>query len=253
MRYLYFAFVLMSGYSPIAYSCAVKHGSAYPSHRVDGGFIRFDEVLLGENENTTHLSDEIGINVSFHDCLSGSKKLIGELPYLASTGKIEASFFADANRNGVDELFVIHRVNIRSDTGVSYFGDYYTVLIYAKTTEGYSVDASYSNYFGRGGDIMMDADETNRAYIFPYKSERLIREKLASQNYIKWVQGRIIKFQTKNKTLLREAPVLADEIGNLLPGGISVVQKDVEGGWISVISEISGISGWVKCEEIEAC
>jgi len=253
MKCAWFAFMFMCVCSQVAYSCTDEKGSGYPSLKADGGFVVFDEVLLGESERTSIQSDEMGINVGFYDCITGTKNLIGELPYLASTGKVEAAFFADANRDGVDELFVLHRVGIRSDTGVLYAGDYYTVLIYSKSSQGYSINNRISNYFGRGGDILADRDESNLAYEFPYKSEKAIRQKLSATNYLRWLQGNTVEFLTKHKTLLYETPILSDGTINFLPEGTSVIQNEVEAGWISVTSDRLGDSGWVRCGDIDAC
>ncbi|MDB1111237.1 hypothetical protein [Pseudomonas extremaustralis] len=121
----------------------------------------------------------------FFRCSDGSEALIGQLPYLADTGNVEDAFLYDTDEAGVDDLFVIHSVEIRSDTGVKYFGRYYTINIYKKDGDNFTRNEQLSTYFGYGGDVL-EENYKGLLYTFPYKNKVSILRKINSGAYKKW-------------------------------------------------------------------
>lgn len=241
-------------YSSITLSCTHQISSAYPALKTDDGYIVFNETPLTADDDAENV--ELGIDVRLYKCTDNSKHLIGELPFLAATGKIIAAFFADANHDWSDELFVIHAVPISSDTGVRYSSDYYSVHVYEKSINTYSRNERLSNYFGAGGDILDEEKEDLLAYKFPYKNEVPIREKLSSENYSKWVSGEEVAYTVNKKTYIHSFPVLAESTRMYLVSGDTVTQDTAEGGWISIIFNSPSkkeVRGWIKCEDIDGC
>jgi hypothetical protein len=251
MRNIYICLMLAYLYSSATYSCTISDSAAFASLKVEGGAVVFDAAPIADDMRDPSQPVEIGINVNYYDCLLGKKTLIGELPYLAATGEVDAAFIA--NNMGADELFVLHRVNVRSDTGIPYAGDYYTVLAYNRIVSGFAKNDRLSNYFGSGGDILSSYDSDVLAYEFPYKSEGSIKKRLSSPNYLKWLQGDRVALISKGGALLREDSLLTETNGSLIAKKTSLIQKNIEAGWILVTTENSNFAGWITCEEVESC
>ncbi|MBU6960600.1 hypothetical protein KRR23_23000 [Pseudomonas sp. CVAP len=256
MRVLKSAFVIFSViYSVSALACDVKVGSAFPSLPVENGAVVFDEAPIEKDPGDTSADEQMGIDVNFVSCSDGTKKLIGKLPFLADTGKVRAAFFARTGQEAKESLFVIHSVEIHSDTGVKYSGDYYTVHVYQNTVNGYVRDERLSTYFGNGGDILSD-DYKDFVYVFPYKSESSIIEKLASASYKNWCMGAPVNLAINKKTSIHSSPVLADVTRMYLVAGDKVKQEGVEAGWLSIMFKTpkgKEIRGWIKCENADGC
>ncbi|MGE6792036.1 hypothetical protein ACQKFS_08445 [Pseudomonas guineae] len=247
------ASILALTYSSISLGCAHPISSAYSALQTAEGHLVFNETpFVVDNAGGV----ELGINVSFYNCADNSEYLIGELPFLATTGKIITAFFADANNDGNDELFVIHAAPINSDTGVNYHSDYYSTHVYEKTKNKYSRNEKISSYFGSGGDIINDADNDLLAYTFPYKTETSIREKLSSKNYLKWAHGEEATYTVNKKTYIHRFPVLPEKTHMYLVSGDAVTQVEAESGWISITfitRNKKEIHGWIKCEDVDGC
>jgi hypothetical protein len=177
------------------------------------------------------------------------------LPFLADTGIVRAAFFADAEQDTAKELFIIHSVTIRSDTGVKYSGDYYTVQVYRASSEGYTKDKRLSSYFGYGGDVLAD-DYRNFLYVFPYKDQAAIFDKLNSKSYKSWNSGSPVELVINQKTLIYSSPVLADITHMYLVTGDKIRQEGVQGGWISIVyrsKKGKDIRGWIQCSNAGGC
>ncbi len=256
MRHLKYTLAALSiMYSISVFSCNIQTGKAYPSITTENGIIVFDETSLKKEAGNTSTDEEIGIDVNFFNCSDGTKTLIGELPFLANTGKIKAAFFAKAGQNDAQSLFVIHSVEIRSDTGVRYGSDYYGVHVYKKTKNGYIADKKTSSYFGFGGDIL-DQNYNNLTYVYPYKTELSITKKLATASYKNWLTGTLPPLTINKKTTIYEGPVIDDNSHMYLIKGDKVKQEAIEAGWLSITFKTSKdkeVRGWIKCEDANGC
>ncbi|APC19256.1 hypothetical protein BLL42_14510 [Pseudomonas frederiksbergensis] len=242
-------------YSVGVFACDVQADKAFPSLLTENGVVVFDEAPIEKEPGDASADEQIGIEVSFVSCSDGAKKLIGKLPFLADTGKVRAAFFARAGQDAKESLFVIHSVNIRSDTGVKYSGDYYTVHVYQDSANGYVRDERLSTYFGNGGDILSD-DYKDLVHVFPYKSESSIIEKLVSTSYKSWYVGAPVDLTINKKTSIHSSPVLADVTRMYLVAGDKVKQEGVEAGWLSIMFKTpkgKEIRGWIKCENAGGC
>lgn len=247
--------ILSVMYSVNLFACDVQGGKAFPSLSVATGVIVFDETPLEKEPGDTSADEQIGIDVNFVSCRDGAKKLIGQLPFLADTGKVRAAFFARTGQDAKDSLFVIHSVEIRSDTGVKYSGDYYTVHVYQDSANGYVRDERLSTYFGNGGDILSD-NYKDFVYVFPFKSESSITEKLASASYGSWLMGVPVGLAINKKTSIYSSPVLADVTRMYLVAGDKVKQEGVEAGWLSIMFKTpkgKEIRGWIQCRDADGC
>lgn len=174
---------------------------------------------------------------------------------MADTARVRAAFFSDTRQGGDSKLFVIHSVEIRSDTGVKYSSDYFTVSIYTRNHDTYLKDNRLSRYFGNGADVL-DDDYKNFRYVFPYKDQASIVERLASDSYSAWSAGSLITLVVDQKSPLYSSPVLADVTQMYVVAGDKVKQDDVEGGWLSITySKSKGkiIRGWIQCANLKGC
>lgn len=215
-------------------ACEVPESRVFPALKADNGYIVFNEVPLVGDDGAPSV-DEISIDVVFFDCISGKSSRISGLPFLASTGQVRAAFFADAKDGEDKKLFIIHSVEIISDTGINYSGDYYTVHVYSKTPDGYIRNDHLSNYFGVGGDVLLNLDGNELKYRFPYKTPDAIVKKLESSSYRKWVAGEQINLTVKGKTIIYSSPNTADVTRMYLVGGDKVLQESIEAGWVKIM------------------
>ncbi|MEE5129847.1 hypothetical protein V2J82_05285 [Pseudomonas alliivorans] len=234
-------------------ACERPNGKAFDSLSVGDGAIVFDFVPVDDNSGIARSGDQLGINVYHVKCSDGTKSLVGDLPYLAATGLVRAAFLADTGSGS--ELFVIHSVDIRSDAGMRYSSDYYSVHVYRPTASGYTKDERLSRYFGDGADVLNE-DYKRELYTFPYKNQLSILAKLNSDAYRRWRSGSSVKLVINTKAFLHEAPTLADKTRMYLVAGDQVQQIGVEAGWLSVsYRTVKGkvIDGWIQCSDADGC
>ncbi|GFM84875.1 hypothetical protein PSCICO_02740 [Pseudomonas cichorii] len=238
-----------------AFSCEVLEGKAFRSISVENGVITFDLVPIDEDAGDTSAGEQLGIDINFFNCSTGDRSLIGQLPFLADTGEVKAAFLANAEQGSEKKLFVIHGVEIRSDTGIKYSGEYYSVHAYKKSPNGYTKDERLSRYFGEGGDILGD-DYKEVLYLFPYKNEKAVISKLESEAYRKWSFSAPVTLVVNKKSSLYNSPVLADMSRMYLVAGDKVIQEAVESGWISIVYTTGKgkvIRGWIQCGNVDGC
>ncbi|MFJ2364912.1 hypothetical protein ACIPIN_14665 [Pseudomonas sp. NPDC087697] len=250
-KFFVFLFVF---YAINSLACESPKSDAFPAVKTDGGFVVFNNAPLAGEDGQD--SDDIAIEVDFVNCADGVKKRIGGLPFLAATGNVKAAFLADDKVDAKPKLFVIHSVEIRADTGVKYLGDYYTVHVYSNTPSGYVRDERLSNYFGVGGDIASDADESVLAYRYPYKTADEIITRINSVAYKKWADKEVVKLTISKKTSIYSSANLFDTTKMYLIKGDSVLQESVEAGWIEIMFKTSKgkeIRGWVQCVNTDGC
>ncbi|AZD11349.1 hypothetical protein C4K26_5991 [Pseudomonas chlororaphis] len=236
-------------------ACEVPESRVFPALKADNGYIVFNEVPLVGVGGTPSV-DEISIDVVFFNCISGKSTRISGLPFLAATGQVHAAFFADAKDGGGEKLFIIHSVEIASDTGINYSGDYYTVHVYAKSSAGYIRDDRISNYFGVGGDILLDINDTVLKCRFPYKTSEEIVKRLESDLYRKWVAGEKINLKIQSKTAIYSSPNTADVTRMYLVGGDMVLREGIEAGWVKVMFKTpknKEVRGWIMCKAVDGC
>lgn len=257
MKNLYkFALLISFGlYSLASFACEAPESHVYRSIPTKDGAIVFDLVPIEGEASSKDMSYQMGIDVNYIDCSSKSKKLVGQLPYLADTGQVRAAFFADVKGSSERELFVIHSVGIHSDTGVRYSGEYYSVHVYKKSKDGYSRDERVSKYFGEGGDILAD-DYQNLICEFPYKDQLSVSNKLATPVFSKWNEGVPVQLTINKKSKIYSSPVFDDVTRMYLVSGDRVQQEAVEAGWLSIMFKTpkgKEIRGWILCGDADGC
>lgn len=237
------------------FACDLPQADAFKSIPVDGGAIVFDFVSIEKETGDTSQTQEVGIDINLFKCSDGTRKLVGQLPYLSSTGQVRDAFLYAPDGVDVKRLFVIHSVEIRSDTGVKYSGDYYSVNVYKVEGDSYVRDDRLSTYFGDGGDILAE-NYKGLLYEFPYKNKSSVLEKLKSKLYRAWRAGTPVSLVINKKTPIYGSPVLADVTRMYLVEGDKVWQDAVEAGWLSIIYRTSKgkeIRGWIQCGNADGC
>ncbi|MEE4672055.1 hypothetical protein V2L05_22755 [Pseudomonas alliivorans] len=251
---LVFVFSVLSSFNAI--SCVLPESKAFPAVTAGNAAITFDFVPIDDETGSAVAEGDkqVGIDINLFDCKDGSKKLMGQLPFLADTGKVKAAFFANIGPNNDRRLFVIHGVEIRSDTGERYSGDYYTVQVYKPVNHRYVEDDKLSGYFGYGADVL---DKDNKiVYAFPYKTEKSVVSRLGSKVFDDWRTGAYIKLKVNKKTYIHNSPVASDITKMYLIIGDEVEQKAMEAGWVSIVytsAKGKKISGWVLCADLDKC
>ncbi|MCD5990462.1 hypothetical protein KDX30_21505 [Pseudomonas sp. CDFA 553] len=238
-----------------AVSCDFPEGEAYPSIVVRNTAIVFDLSPIEDYHGDTKAGKQIGIDINLFNCKSKSRKLIGQLPFLADTGKVKAAFFAGMKKTSEERFFIIHSVDVRSDTGERNSGGYYTVQVYKSVGDEFLIDEKLSGYFGYGTDIY-DKDYKGLIYTFPYKTESSIVSKLNSEEFISWSSGAPQNLRVNKKTYIYSSPVIGDVTKMYLVAGDEVKQEAVEAGWVSMVytsGKGKKISGWVLCADTDGC
>ncbi|MCO8309940.1 hypothetical protein [Pseudomonas mandelii] len=236
-----------------SFACESGKSDAFPALKAEDGFIVFNnEPLVDEGGQET---EDVAIGVEFVPCV-GNKKRIAGLPFLAATGTVKAAFFENSKTDGTPKLFIIHGVEIRSDTGVNYKGDYYSVHVFSRGAAGYVRDDRLSNYFGAGGDITSEPGGLVLVYNFPYKTADEISKKINSNAYKQWVDGNVVKLTMNKKTPIYSSANLSDITKMYLIKGDIVLQEAVEAGWIQIMFKTAKgkeIRGWVQCVDTSSC
>lgn len=180
--------------------------------------------------------------------------MVGELPYLANTGKVKDAFIADVH--GEKEVFVIHNVQIRSETQPGDTGDYYSTLVYKYIAGNYVEDARLSKYFGKGSDIENGKGGDGYAYLYPYKNRREVVDKLQGDNFRGWNDGKTSELVVARKTNIYDLPSVATRTKMYLIPGDVVTLQEIEAGWVSIVFKTKKdkeIKGWVTCEALSGC
>lgn len=248
-------FVILGLSTTGLFACEIPESKAYPSVATGNGAFIFELVPIEDEVASGSSSSPLGIDISYFDCAVKTKQLVGQLPYLAETGEVRAAFLAEVKGVPKAELFVVHSVGIHSDTGVKYSGEYYSVHVYKKEPGGYSRDERVSRYFGEGADILTD-DYKGLLYVFPYKDQLSVSNKLATPAFSKWNEGVPVQLTINKKSKIYSSPVFDDVTRMYLIAGDKVQQEAVEAGWLSVMFKTpkgKEIRGWILCGDADGC
>ncbi|WP_231676840.1 hypothetical protein [Pseudomonas quasicaspiana] len=254
-RTLYIHLTLLMFFGvPDAYSCEADKDAPYPPLIVDGGLLVFESTPVLEDEGKPN--PEMGLGISFLDCNSSMKKFVARLPYVADPGKVKDAFVGNRGDDHED-VFVIHSAPIRAFTGVSYGSEYFSVIAFHKVAGGYALDSRITAFFGSGADVVLRGEDSDKPlYTYPYKSRSDVVAKLASEKYLKWLQGRPVKLEVIRKTYLYSSMAIAYKTKMYLIKGDRVGQEAVSAGWNYIVyknAKGKEIKGWVLCEDVDGC
>lgn len=219
----------------------------------DGTVIRFkkSETSIDPDGNI------FPIIIVAQECDTESETQFAELPYLGDPGEVDSAFLADSDFDGKTELFVIHRVTLYSDTGISYGSDYFTTLVYKRLdAQRYERNERISAYFGEGGDVLLSPMSDNIIYAYPYKSEAAIKRRLASAQYKAWFEQRDITTRVLRKTYLHDQANAADKTSKYLIADDEVLVLNQKAGWLEIVfhnKKKGEIKGWIQCKDTLEC
>lgn len=186
------------------------------------------------------------------------QQFISRLPYLTEPGHIHAAFM-EKEVEGRMIAFVIHRVPIRSATGMGYASDYYSVFAFSRAGDNFSLDRRLSDYFGQGADVLDLDDESNDdrfVYLFPYKTKESIVRKLRSDEYRSWMDKKNQNFTVINKASIYSERSTGSATKMYLVPGDRVKVEVIEAGWISMsylARKGIEINGWLMCSDVVGC
>ncbi|EIK93159.1 hypothetical protein PMM47T1_28251 [Pseudomonas sp. M47T1] len=199
---------------------------------------------------------EMGLSVSFLDCSTGVSKFVERLPYIADAGQIQDAFLARTSKDE-QEVFLIHSVPFRASGGVSLGSDYFTVLVYRRTDDGFVQDKKLTEYFGSGADIISIRDDDEKTlYSYPFKTQEDIKRQLSSDNYHSWFTGMPIERVVNSKASIYSMQSTSGDTGMYLVKGDRVKQERYSAGWVYILyvtAKKKEIRGWVLCERINGC
>lgn len=236
-------------------ACAKKNADDVysPIFLGDGTAIRFkkSETPIDSDGNI------FPIIIVEQECDTDIETQFAELPYLGDPGEVDSAFLADSDFDGKAELFVIHRVILYSDTGISYGSDYFTTLVYKRIdSQRYERNERISAYFGEGGDVLSSPTSKELIYDYPYKSEAAIKSRLASSEYKAWFGQSRITTRILQKTYLHDQANVTDKTLKYLIAGDEVLVLDQKAGWLEIIfhnKKKGDIKGWIQCKNTLEC
>lgn len=226
----------------------------------------YNQILLGDDTAIRFKKSETPIDpdgsifpivIVAQECDTESETQFAELPYLGDPGEVDSAFLADSDFDGKAELFVIHRVVLSSDTGISYGSDYFTTLVYKRLdSQRYERNERISAYFGEGGDVLSSPMSDKLIYDYPYKSEAAVKSRLASAQYKAWFEESRIATRILRKTYLHDQANVADKTLKYLIAGDEVLVLDQKAGWLEIVfhnKKKGEIKGWVQCKDTPEC
>lgn len=237
-----------------ASACEAPSEAPYPPLAIEGGMIFFSSIAVLEDEGKPN--PEMGLSVSFLDCSTGIKEFIARLPYVADPGEVRDAFTGSV-LNGDKELFVIHSAPIRAFTGINYGSDYFSVMVFHKTKEGFTSDKKLTGYFGSGADVISSGDNGDKKiYTYPFKTRSAVVSQLSSKSYRGWASENLPELVVNKKTSIYSLQSMASATKMYLIKGDKVKQEAVSAGWISILyitAKKKEIRGWVPCENVDGC
>jgi hypothetical protein len=222
-----------------------------------GGQVLVESYSVGDEEGAGRCSECIGLRLKFKNGQSGEVTTISYLPYLADTGSVHAAFFLDPFEACKNKLVVVHGVEIRSDTGVPYYGDYYSVHVFDVLAGNYKRNERQSGYFGYGADVVAyHEDENYMEYLFsyPYKTEKDIRLEMSSDHYSRWLSGNNDVVIADKRVRLYSGNSIVDTTDEFIGVDQAIRPVDEGGGWMKVVSKDAqgkDVTGWIIRKDIQ--
>lgn len=195
------------------------------------------------------VSTEKRLILTSRDCKSGEERKIDAMPYLSDTGEIVDIFTTPSPK----ELFVIHKVEIISDTGIPYSSAYHTVLAYTLNGLNSSLNSETTEHFSFGADILKSNSNEN-LYTFPYKTKKSIEDELHSKFYKELKNNKEVKSTILRKTYLYSYPVVTEKLKSHLVSGDTALITRKQANWCKINYETRTkklINGWIFCSELK--
>lgn len=224
------------------------------SIRTENGYIYFQTSLFKVNEVDTMNQ----ITVQLYDCNTHKTTKIDDLSVTRDKGIIKAAFLADANFDGIEELFIIHAMPLPSTAEYYFISDDYRVLIYDINNSLNNSKKEIIKYFNSELGIDSKGDDKNiyLNFTYPYKTKESITKSLNSNMYKKLQLYKTINIILNKKTFIyTEAHV--SYITKMYLIKDDVVQViDKSGGWLQINFKNpnkGNIKGWIKCQDVNQC
>jgi hypothetical protein len=178
---------------------------------------------------------------------------IQELPYLATTGKVEDAFQLDVNQDGKEDVVVIHSAEITSYTGTCKASPWYSILILKQTESNFEYDERASNWFGNGGDLC-EGDIGKIIYVFPFKTKETIIKALMSSSLRSFLVNDVPRFALLNrKSWLYDAAVGGVRTKKYLIAGDKVRVDGVQANMcqITYTGGKKPLQMWLLCDALK--
>lgn len=217
-----------------------------PSLTTGGAIFYFDTTPINSEEQA--IPSERQLVLISKNCTSGEEKKIDSMPFLAETGIIEEIFITKSPR----KIFIIHKAEIRSDTGIPYSSAYHTVLAYTPDGLNSSLDRDLTDYFSFGADIL-ENDNTKNIYTFPYKTKTSIENELKSKSFKTLTHKESLHATISRKTQIYNEPIITENRNSHLINGDKILITKKQANWCNMNYETKKkklISGWIFCSNL---
>ena len=239
-------------------SCAVINGDdARASLSVSSGTLCFKlEHLLDKQGNPIPdkgYENEYQINVYLIANARPATK-VTELPYLATTGKIEDAFLLDVNKDGKEDVIIIHSAELsNAATGACHASPWYSIIVLKQTESYLEYDERASRWFDNGSDFCKYDIFNTIVYIYPFKTRDAIKEAVATSPVASFIvnntpRAAIVKY----KSWLYDDGVGGLKTKKYLIAGDKVTLDNVQANMCQV--SYSGgkkpLQMWMKCSDL---
>lgn len=175
-----------------------------------------------------------------------SAVLAGELPYLATTGRIEDAFVQDIDHDNQPDVIVIHSAEVRSQT--DFQGPFYSVLAFTRANGSLTLNERVSRWFGSGGDT----SQVPGGQPFPYKTRASIQAASGTSLFDLSSSSHTLTGTIGSKAFLYNSPVPQDKTRKYLVKGDKVTIEDATAGWCKVTyaGNKKPLQMWTHCSAI---
>lgn len=224
---------------------------AYEPLMVEGALLCFLYTNNTPGPDSNKLSVEPD-GISILSMAKGRKpKLVYDLPYAGTVGKINDAFVIATNGNQDKRLFVLHSAEAPSTWDA--VGDVYDVSVIDVGKNEIVLDKTLSRFFDMGADI---GDSKGRIkFYYPYKDRRSVEKAISSPIFRSVRTSTSVDGVVSGKTLIYGGdlePANWEPSKKYLLKGSRVTVEDSMGGWckVSLKKGAEQFRKWLLCDAV---
>jgi len=219
--------------------------------KIKGGIVCFIEEPLLDEKSRERYADAISV----YFIPRGLKPVEAEglgMSYDYDAGKIVEAFTLDVDRDGKNEVVVIHSFGIRhTQAEPNSSGEVYDVIVFSNKKNILSRNDRATEWFGRSYSWFSDGKKV--IYKFPYQTRHSVQQAMASPFSIFIVRDEVIPVIVKRKNFLYKSSYGEDITKKyLIAGDKGTVDKSEKG--LCRITYTGGkqpLQMWIMCDALE--
>ncbi len=176
--------------------------------------------------------------------------IVGELPYFATTGRVEDAFVMDVDRNDQPDVVVIHSADVRSLTGTD--EPMYSVIVFTQTAGTLGLNERVSDWFGSGRNTRKPGGGFDE-FRYPFQCREAIQAAATTSLFqLALGQSRLSGAVRANSDLYRE-PALQGRTDMTLVRGDRVTVTRAHAGWCEMedSADHKAVGMWLRCSALD--